>query len=192
MAQLKTQNIKDDYDLRDKYLAFIKAGRPMNADYSQKELDAIERIDFADEYLRQHPAENPNDIAKEISIKFNISKSQAIVDIQNAMFVYGSTMKPIKSYERRLMCERLNQLYNRYFENPKTANTALYALELMIKLMKLDEPDEEEDPRLQKPTEINFGFYPEQLGVELPDNIEALLKALQQRTQAHKNTIKLG
>jgi hypothetical protein len=193
MAKFKSlQRVQDDWDIRDKYMAFIKSGRLMNTDFTQKEIDAIERIDFIDEFMRQHPTMNPNDFANELVQRFCISKQQAYIDIQNAMFIYGDMMRPVKSYERRLMCERLNAIYTKFHDNAKTASTALYALELMIKLMKLDEPDEEEDPRHQRPTEINFGFYPEQLGVKLPENIEQLLKDLQARTLAHKSTIKLG
>jgi hypothetical protein len=187
MERSKANSIQEDESLRDKYIAFMTSNRRVDIRMTEAEERAMERIDFADDLMRNHPTKNPKEFVKMVAEKFDITAWQARNDINDAMYIYGTTLKPVKAYERMLMKEKLLAVYDKAKGDTKTLSSALYALELLIKIGGLDKPDEDEEEREARPTEINISFKPELLGVELPQNVDELVKQLQARTKAHKD-----
>lgn len=200
---IRVYDMVEDLSPRDKILTFMRSTRKDKIVLSESEQQYMMQVDYADDIMRAHPHMRTKELQNMICQKFpEVSASHARNVLLDAKYIHGTTQQPVKAYERQLITQMLYKVYEEAM-NPKgifdsqgemlrppaerNLTAAARALEIIAKINKLDTEEEE--------TAANQGdgivvikpvFKPEVLGVELPENIDALISNLRDRTDVHR------
>jgi hypothetical protein len=175
---------------RDKILAYLKSTRKHKITLTEIELEQVQKLDYADDLIRNHPAAREKELINMMMEKYEISSSQARNILVDARYVHGSIAKPVKAYERMRVKEFLWKIAIHASGN-EDFKVAIQAADLIARLDGLDKPDDEIPDDEQGGVHIiRPAFAPETLGVKLPENIDELVAELRSRTKTHDNILK--
>ena len=178
---------------RDKILQYLKSSRKGDIMLTEVELRYIERLDYADDIIRAHPALRDKELVNMILTKFGdeFSSSTAYNLRLDARYIHGSMAKTVRSYERNRITQCAWELFDKA-RNDNKVSIALDALDLIAKINNLDNfdlDDNEAEEQTKGPVIIRPAFAPETLGVELPENIEELILQMRSKAKKIKNAI---
>lgn len=185
----KTIDIIDELTPRDKVVAYLQSSKKGEIHLTEQELTYMEKLDYCDDVIRAH-AGSDKELINMVAHKYDITTVHARKLIQDARYVHGSMAKPVRIYERMRINEILQQIIlKRQNTDPEMA---LKAIDQYVKLNRLD--DTSLDVEMAEETGaqvmvIQPVFMPELLGVELPENIDEVIKKLRQQTAIHKKAI---
>lgn len=174
---------------RDKVLTYLQSSRKGDVYLTETEQQYMDRLDYADDIIRQHPGSRDKELINMLVEKYAISVSAARNLLFDARYVHGSMAKPVKAYERQLLSGFLKGLMYKEAEKGNIKN-ALAAADLYARINGLDQPDEEEVEQSTGVTIVRPAFTPEALGVPLPDNIDELVQQLRTTTTRHVKALK--
>lgn len=174
---------------RDKLIGYLQSSRKADIHLTSAEQEYMDRLDYADDIIRQHPASRDKELINMLVDKYVISVSAARNLLLDARYVHGSAAKPVKAYERRLLSDFLKGIMYKEAKDGSIKN-ALAAAELYARINGLDQPDEEEVEPNTGITIVRPAFTPEALGVPLPDNVDELVKQLRSTTHRHEKVLK--
>lgn len=186
----KLLDIIPDISARDKMLLYMQGRRHGSLELTNDEQLYSERLEFCDNIIRAHPGARNTELADMVAGKYDISHSHAKKLLQDAKYVYGSASKPVRQYERM----RINEILWKIIDKAQATNpeVCLKAVEIYNKVNKLDDftlDTEGEEETGAKTIIVRPVFAPEQLGVELPENVEDIVKQLRERTRVHQKAI---
>lgn len=201
---IRVYDMVEDLSPRDKILSFMRSTRKDRILLSDSEQQYMVQVDYADDIMRAHPHMRAKELQNMICQKFpDISASHARNVLMDAKYIHGTTQQPVKAYERQLITQMLYKVYEEAM-NPKgifdsqgemlrppaerNLAAAARALEIIAKINKLDTEEEENGANAGDGViVIKPVFKPEVLGVALPENIDALISNLRDRTSIHRN-----
>lgn len=170
---------------RDKILQYLTSSRKGDLYLTDQEMRYMEMLDYADDIIRSHRTKRDKEHANMIVEKYGVSLFVARNIVLDAKYVHGSTSKPIKSYERQIVIGETWALY-KVAKDKNDLKNALAALDLISRVLGLDQHDDEQANEEPKTIIMRPVFAPETLGVPNPENVDELVAEIRKQTNALK------
>jgi hypothetical protein len=178
------RNRQDDEEAIIEYLV----SEDGNVTLTQRQLDRLSRMDFADNLLRAKFTRT-DDVARAMQKKFKgLSKSQARRDILSAQFVFGCYLSSNKKYSILIAADMILKGFNRALK----VNDAYAMISAGKEYGKLfgGGKEEEEIPKFNTQPEVYIIELAtaEAMGLPVMENLEQKILEFKKKKELHINT----
>ncbi len=112
---------------------------------SDKELEIKRRYLAAFHFMMDDPSRRHSEIVSFLMTEFEISRSQAFVDIGNVKILFGNVQKSSKEYDRYVVVEGLKEMISQA-KAKGDEKTAIYGYDKLGKYTRLDQDDGDKIP----------------------------------------------